>query len=155
MLFDSNQIKYEGKTSKLFVSLFLVSSIIILVIIISILIHPNGFDESNLPSTVTVLATLTLCLLVLMIIFIPILYNNSVILDLNNRTIIINFGFKKIKLSIDKIISVNFTHNPIASTAASLDRLAIHTKYETYYISLKKNREFVDKINKDFLNKSK
>lgn len=71
--------------------------------------------------------------------------NNYVLLEDNSMLIV--FGFIKRRIKYSEILSiVKQTHNPISSTALTLDRMGIKT-YEMYYlISIKDKEDFLKQI---------
>ena len=86
------------------------------------------------------------------IIFIPIIVRNYILL--NNESITVFFGFGKDSMKINEILEVYQTHNPIASSAASLDRIVIKSKRSEIMCSVvEKDKLFLElkKINQDII----
>ncbi len=84
------------------------------------------------------------------IIFIPIIVRNYILL--NNESITVFFGFGKDSMKINEILEVYQTHNPIASSAASLNRIVIKSKRSEIMCSVvEKDKLFLElkKINQD------
>lgn len=59
-------------------------------------------------------------------VFLPILLRNYVLLE--NDRLVICFGIGRDSIRLDEILEVYQTHDPIASSAASLDRIVIKGK---------------------------
>lgn len=86
------------------------------------------------------------------IIFIPIIVRNYILL--NSESITVFFGFGKESMKINEILEVYQTHNPIASSAASLDRIVIKSKRSEIMCSVvEKDKLFQElkKINQDII----
>lgn len=86
------------------------------------------------------------------IIFIPIIVRNYILL--NSESITVFFGFGKDSMKINEILEVYQTHNPIASSAASLDRIVIKSKRSEIMCSVvEKDKLFQElkKINQDII----
>lgn len=83
------------------------------------------------------------------IIFIPILIKNKI--ELYDDYFIFYYGFSKEKIYIKDILKIHKSHNPIASSANSIDRIYISTKYKELYVSLKQNDEFIQIIKEKLL----
>ena len=86
------------------------------------------------------------------IIFIPIIVRNYILL--NSESITVFFGFGKESMKINEILEVYQTHNPIASSAASSDRIVIKSKRSEIMCSVvEKDKLFQElkKINQDII----
>lgn len=86
------------------------------------------------------------------IIFIPIIVRNYILL--NSESITVFFGFGKESMKINEILEVYQTHNPIASSAASLNRIVIKSKRSEIMCSVvEKDKLFLElkKINQDII----
>lgn len=86
--------------------------------------------------------------LVLNISLIPFVVRNYVILDTD--CLLIKFGFCNASIPYKDIKDVKTSHNPIASSAASLDRIAIisHTGNAMAYIAVRKKQQFLMELRK-------
>ena len=78
------------------------------------------------------------------IIWIPELIRNRV--ELYDDYFIFYYGFGKEKIFIKDILKIEKSNNSIASSANSLDRIHLITTQKDFYISLKNNDNFIDKI---------
>ena len=78
------------------------------------------------------------------IIWIPVLIRNRV--ELYDDYFIFYYGFGKEKIFIKDILKIEKSNNSIASSANSLDRIHLITTQKDFYISLKNNYNFIDKI---------
>lgn len=78
------------------------------------------------------------------IIWIPVLIRNRV--ELYDDYFIFYYGFGKEKIFIKDILKIEKSNNSIASSANSLDRIHLVTTQKDFYISLKNNDNFIDKI---------
>ena len=78
------------------------------------------------------------------IIWIPVLIRNRV--ELYDDYFIFYYGFGKEKIFIKDILKIEKSNNSIASSANSLDRIHLITTQKDFYISLKNNDNFIDKI---------
>ena len=72
---------------------------------------------------------------ILNLVFIPIIVRNYVLL--NDESITLYFGFGKESIKVNEILEVYQTHNPIASSAASLDRIVIKGRRSEIMCSVK------------------
>ena len=66
-------------------------------------------------------------------------------LDVYKRQIFY-YGFGKEKIFIKDVLKIEKSNNSIASSANSLDRIHLITTQKDFYISLKNNDNFIDKI---------
>ena len=78
------------------------------------------------------------------IIWIPVLIRNRV--ELYDDYFIFYYGFGKEKIFIKDILKIEKSNNSIASSANSLDRIHLITTQKDFYISLKNNDNFINKI---------
>lgn len=87
-------------------------------------------------------------LVLLNITFIPLVVRNYVILDA--ECLIIHIGFWKESISYKDIKDVKPSHNPIASSAASLDRIAIlsQTGNAMAYVAVREKKRFIEELRK-------
>ena len=72
-----------------------------------------------------------------------------VLLHANNQYddyFIFYYGFGKEKIFIKDVLKIEKSNNSIASSANSLDRIHLITTQKDFYISLKNNDNFIDKI---------
>ncbi|MCD2491832.1 PH domain-containing protein [Lacrimispora sp. NSJ-141] len=87
---------------------------------------------------------LGLALIVADVIFIPCLVRNYVVFQ--EDALCVAFGFFNEKICYKDIVRVWKTHNPLASSAASLDRIAIKTKGAEFMISVQDKDGFLEEI---------
>ncbi len=74
------------------------------------------------------------------ILILPFLIRNYV--EVTDEKLTLVFGFSKESIVISEIVEVYRTHNPISSSAASLDRIVIKGKYKSILCALKEREEF-------------
>lgn len=74
----------------------------------------------------------------------PILFRNYLLLEDDKVTIY--FGFLKDSLELSDITEVYRTHNPLASTAASLDRIVIRGRRNEIMCALKEREKFFTEL---------
>ena len=127
--------RFDGKTAWWLWALCVIYNLIPLAIVI--------FDKTFIWNAETIIGFIV-CYLV-NIIWIPILIRDFV--DVYDDYFIFYYGFRKITVKFEDVISISKTHNPISATANSLDRLQIVTKNRNIIISLYKNDEFIELIN--------
>ena len=72
------------------------------------------------------LAALLVGFVIFQVVFLPILIRNYVRVEKDVLTVC--FGFGKDSVSIEEILEVYSTHDPIASSAESLDRIVIRSR---------------------------
>ena len=80
------------------------------------------------------------------LVFIPIIVRNYVLL--NDEAITLYFGFGKESIKVNEILEVYQTHNPIASSAASLDRIVIKGRRSEIMCSVKDKTKLIEEIKK-------
>lgn len=78
------------------------------------------------------------------LLMIPIIIQNKI--ELYDDYFLFYYGFSKQRIELSSIKQIEKSHNVIASSANSLDRIYIQTKDTDLYVSLKKNREFIEEI---------
>lgn len=83
---------------------------------------------------------------ILNLVFIPIIVRNYVLL--NDEAITLYFGFGKESIKVNEILEVYQTHNPIASSAASLDRIVIKGRRSEIMCSVKDKTKLIEEIKK-------
>ena len=127
--------RFDGKTAWWLWFLFFVYNLIPVAIVV--------FDKSFVWSAGTIIEFVACYLL--NIIWLPILICDWV--DVYDDYFIIYYGFMKIRISFADITEVKKSHNPIASTANSLDRVYVKTTRKGFYLSLYKNNEFIELVN--------
>lgn len=127
--------RFDGKTAWWLWALFIVYNMIPFAIVI--------FDTTFVWNAGTIVGFIV-CYLV-NIIWLPILIRDFV--DVFDEYFVFYYGFRKITIKFEDVISISKTHNPIAATANSFDRLHIVTKSRNIYISLYKNDEFIEIVN--------
>ena len=102
------------------------------------------FDKDFVWNAITVISFVSCYLL--NIIWLPIMIRDFV--DVFDDYFVFYYGFMKISVKIDDIVSIKKSHNPVAATANSFDRIHIVTKSREkgFYLSLYKNDEFIELI---------
>ena len=83
---------------------------------------------------------------ILNLVFIPIIVRNYVLL--NDESITLYFGFGKESIKVNEILEVYQTHKPIASSAASLDRIVIKGRRSEIMCSVKDKTKLIEEIKK-------
>lgn len=83
---------------------------------------------------------------ILNLVFIPIIVRNYVLL--NDESITLYFGFGKESIKVNEILEVYQTHNPIASSAASLDCIVIKGRRSEIMCSVKDKTKLIEEIKK-------
>lgn len=83
-------------------------------------------------------------LLLTELLFVPIAVRNYVIIY--DNVIKIAFGFMNLEINIDDLQEVSFSHNPISSMSASLDRIRLESKKDIVYISVRDKENFVNEL---------
>lgn len=78
------------------------------------------------------------------LIFIPVIVRNKIVLY--DDYFVFYYGFSTEKFYIKDIKEIKRSHNIIASSANSIDRIYISTKHKDLYVSLQKNEEFIQQI---------
>lgn len=78
------------------------------------------------------------------ILMIPIIINNKI--QLFDDYFIFYYGFSKEIIYLKDIVEIKKSHNIVASSANSLDRIHIVTKNKEMYVSLKDNDGFIKTI---------
>ena len=92
------------------------------------------------------IAVLLATLFLFNLIFLPILVRNYVFIG--EDEVMICFGFSKDAIKLSDIVKVYETHNPIASSAASLDRIVIKGKNNEIMCSVKEKKRFLEELKK-------
>ena len=95
------------------------------------------FDPDNV---LILLFSLALC----DIIFIPIVVRNYVVIEEENLKLF--FGFGKDSMRIADIVEIKGTYCPVASSAASLERLFIRGKRHEMVVAVKDKAAFVTEL---------
>lgn len=127
--------RFDGKTAWWLWLLFFIYNLIPVAIIV--------FDKSFVWSVGTIIGFVACYLL--NIIWLPILIRDWA--DVYEDHFILYYGFSKFYIKIEDIISIKKSHNIVATTANSLDRIYVETKKKGFYLSLYKNDEFIELIN--------
>ncbi|MDO4274484.1 MAG: PH domain-containing protein [Eubacteriales bacterium] len=90
--------------------------------------------------------TLLAGLVIYELVFLPIALRNYVLLTQESLTVV--FGFFKDTIKICDIIEVYETHNPLSSTAASLDRIAVKGRRNEFMCSVVDKAGFLEELKK-------
>ena len=97
------------------------------------------FSSNNLPELIVGMAMFE-------VVFLPILLRNYIFLGLGSVTVV--FGIGKDSIKISDIIEVYQTHNPIASSAASLDRIVIKGRRQEIMCAVQEKQRFFEELKK-------
>ena len=127
--------RIDGKTAWWVWFLFIVYNLIPAVIVV--------FDNSFV-WTFSTITGFVICYL-LDIIWIPIMVRDWV--DVYDDYFVFYYGFLKFVVKFENVVGVQKTHNPISTTANSLDRICVQTKKKNIYLALYKNDEFIELLN--------
>lgn len=100
------------------------------------------FSEEDMIKEVGLLVGLITVLVVCDVLFLSTLFRNRVLIT--DDELIVMFSFVTMKMKVSDITSVKESRNPIASLAASMDRLALQGKYGLTLISVVKKTEFIE-----------
>lgn len=118
-------MKFQGKTSKWFKAS--------IVVVNAVFIYLLFFGEEAT-------GELAVCALIFNLICIPIVIRNYVTVDDHRVTVF--FGFITDSMELEDIVEVRLTFDIIATTAASLDRIAIKGKRNELLCSVKDKKGF-------------
>ena len=127
---DENMIVFDGKNAVWFILIFLLYNALPLLCF---------FYEVNVS-----MQWLWMMLIIYYsgdLIFIPIMIRNRI--ELYGDYFVFYYGFSKEIIAIKDIKEIKRSHNPIASSANSLDRIYISTAKKNLYIALKNNAKFI------------
>lgn len=127
--------RFDGKTAWWLYLLLFVYNLIPIAIIV--------FDKKFEWNVGTILG-FVVCYLA-NIIWLPIMIRDFV--DVYNDKFVFYYGFIKITIKYKDIVEIKKSHNPIAATANSFDRIHVVTKNKSFYLSLYKNDEFIELVN--------
>ena len=126
--------QFKGKNAIWFVMSFLIYNLLPLLLIGKELNISNKF----------VIITLLILYYCGNLIVLPFMLRNRV--ELFDDYFMFYYGFGKQKIYIKDIKEIKKSHNPIASSANSFDRIYVATNQTELYISLRKNDEFIQMI---------
>ena len=112
----------------------------VLVIGMNIVILQNIFLQSG---NITLTAQL-IVLFVINILFLPVLIRNYTVLEPDLLTVA--FGFMNCSMEYADIMTIRKTHNPIASTAASLNRIHIQGRRNELMFAVKDEKAFFEAL---------
>ena len=118
---------FKGKIDKWYLTLMIVTNILLLVLIV------NYWKWGTF-----------LCTIIIELITIPLLINNSVILK--DKMFTLKFGLSKNNYLIDDIVSMRKCNDLMAGSACSTDRVYIVFKYNDIVIALKDNDLFMQEL---------
>ncbi|WP_296835812.1 PH domain-containing protein [Marvinbryantia sp.] len=124
-------MKFKGKAAVWFWGIFVVGNALFLWKLI--------FSSNNLPELIVGMAMFE-------VVFLPILLRNYIFLGLGSVTVV--FGIGKDSIKISDIIEVYQTHNPIASSAASLDRIVIKGRRQEIMCAVQEKQRFFEELKK-------
>ncbi len=127
--------RFDGKTAWWLWLLFGIYNLVPIAIIV--------FYKDFTWSAATIIGVI-LCYLV-NIIWLPIMIRDYV--DVYEDYFIFYYGFIKITIQINTIVSATKNHNPIAKNTSALDRVCItKNNGKSFYLSLYKNDEFIELV---------
>lgn len=112
-------MRLKGKTAAWFWMIFIGGN--------SLMLYEFFFSRDNIPA-------LIIGFIIYNVVFLPIIIRNYVIIE--NGALTVVFGFGKDSVKIEEITEVYRTHNPISSSAASLDRIVIKTRRQEMMCSV-------------------
>ena len=124
-------MKFKGKTAVWFRGIFVVGNALFLWELI--------FFQNDLPA-------LIVGMVVFETVFLPILLRNYILLGSDSVTVV--FGIGKDSIRISDIIEVYQTHNPIASSAVSLDRIVIKGRRQEIMCAVQEKQHFFVELKK-------
>lgn len=135
---DNIPVRFAGKVDAWFYAVFAAANLILLASLLPVL------DASKQDGAIALLVLLV-CFLALDGLTIPMLVRNYVEFDDEDNLVIV-FGLSKVVFPVNRITSVRETNNPLASTAASLDRIEIKAGYEEVMIAVKDKEAFYQEL---------
>lgn len=100
------------------------------------------FDKSFSWNAATIIGFV--CCYLINFIWLPLMIVDWV--DVYDEYFVFYYGFVKVSVKISDVVEIKKSHNPIASTANSLDRICVKTQKKTFYLSLYKNDEFIELV---------
>ena len=112
----------------------------------AVFLGSNGLLIYELIFSPDSIAVLLATLFLFNLIFLPILVRNYVLIG--EDEVMICFGFSKDAIKLSDIVKVYETHNPIASSAASLDRIVIKGKHNEIMCSVREKARFLEELKK-------
>lgn len=130
-------MKFKGKVALWFWAVFLGGEGLIAYQLITSL-----FIEKDTSDVIVLLISLAIYTLV----FLPIVVRNYVLIE--EGKIKLYFGFSRDVMDISEIREIKTTHDPIASSAASLDRLVIKGRRQEMMVSVKDKEKFLEELRK-------
>lgn len=143
MVYGGIDMKFQGKIAPWFWAILIMINALFLECLWSAIMS----DEKELSARITVFVIVAVCVLVPDIILIPVIVKNYVMLSDESLTIVCGLG-KGITIPIRDIVEVYETHNPIASSAASLDRIFIQGRMQDAMCSVKEKARFLEELKK-------
>lgn len=135
---DNTSVRFAGKVDAWFYAVFAVANLILLASLLPAL------DPSKQGGAIA-LVVLLVCFLALDGLTVPMLVRNYVEFDGEGNLVIV-FGLSKVVLPVGSITSVRETNNPLASLAASLDRIEIKAGYNEVMIAVKDKEAFYQEL---------
>lgn len=124
-------MKFKGKIAVWFWAVFILGNGVILYELLT----PGGEAAAGVIGIV-----------VFNLVFLPIMIRNYVILE--GDTLTVCFGIGKDSIHISEIVEVYQTHNPIASSAASLDRIVLKGRRQEMMCSVVDKRTLLHELEK-------
>lgn len=113
-------MRLRGKVAIWFWAIYIIGNVVC--------IYELLFSRDDLVGIVVGLVTMN-------VIFLPILIRNYV--EIKEDTLTLAFGFGKDSMPISDITEVSKSHNPIATSAASLDRIVVKGKRQEIICSVR------------------
>lgn len=130
-------MKFKGKIAIWFYAVFLLSALFTLSTAV------KAFMDGNMTAMFLDLTVF----IVLALLCVPILLNNYV--ELKNDLLFIRFGFIRLEIPYQEIVSLTKTNNPLSSLAASFDRIEIkRSKKGSVMIAIEDKEQFLSEMQK-------
>lgn len=130
-------MKFKGKIAIWFYVVFLLSALFMLLTAVKAFM--DGEMTAMFLDLTVFIALALLC--------VPIMFNNYV--ELKNEVLFIRFGFMRLEIPYQEIVSLTKTNNPLSSLAASFDRIEIKRSQKgSVMIAIEDKEQFFSEIQK-------
>lgn len=131
-------IRFAGKVDVLFYAIIVATHVLLLAPLVMVLVDP--VKEGALVTAIVTVSCLALC----DVLMIPMCMRNYV--EFDGDSFLIVFGLQKMSFPVKKIRSARETSNPLASLAASFDRIEIKAGYDETMIAVKDKEGFYEEL---------
>lgn len=132
-------VRFAGKVDVWFYAIIVAIHVLLLAPLVMALADPT--KEGTLITAIVTVACLALCDALV----IPMCVRNYVEFDGDGNFLIV-FGLQKMSFPVKKIRSARETSNPLASLAASFDRIEIKAGYDETMIAVKDKERFYEEL---------